>query len=67
MPGLMEMTYPTPSVQQLSRAPNSVGDLIGRIRDDQWSAPRPCTDWTVRNVVNHVARVAFLGRPVRAS
>jgi hypothetical protein len=46
-----EMTYPTRSVQQLSRPLNSVGDLIGRIRDDQWSAPTPCADWTVRNVI----------------
>ena len=37
------MTYPTPSVLQLSRVLNSVGDLIGRIRDDQWSASTPCT------------------------
>lgn len=31
-----------------------VGDLIGRIGDDQWGAPTPCTQWTVRDVVGHL-------------
>jgi len=55
-----EMTYPTPpppSVEQLTRALSAVGDLIARIRDDQWSAPTPCTDWTVHDLVNHLVGV----------
>lgn len=48
------MTPPTPSVEQLTRALGAVGHLIARIRDDQWSAPTPCTDWTVHGVVNHL-------------
>jgi uncharacterized protein (TIGR03086 family) len=31
-----------------------VGDLIGRIGDDQWAAPTPCTEWSVRDVVGHL-------------
>lgn len=31
-----------------------VGDLIGRISDDQWAAPTPCTEWSVRDVVGHL-------------
>jgi uncharacterized protein (TIGR03086 family) len=43
-----------PLVGQLGRAFDAVAGLIGNIRDDQWSAPTPCTDWTVRQVVNHL-------------
>src|SRR6185437_2924717 len=62
-----EMTHPTPpppSVEQLTRALSAVGDLITGIREDQWSAPTPCTDWTVHDLVNHLVGVnlAFAAR-----
>jgi uncharacterized protein (TIGR03086 family) len=44
----------TPLVQQLGRAFDAVAGLIDNIRADQWSASTPCTDWTVRQVVNHL-------------
>lgn len=28
--------------------------LVDGIREDQWSAPTPCTDWDVRALLNHV-------------
>ena len=31
-----------------------MGDLIDRIAVDQWTAPTPCTEWTVRDVVSHL-------------
>jgi uncharacterized protein (TIGR03086 family) len=31
-----------------------VGDLIDRIAASQWTAPTPCTEWSVRDVVNHL-------------
>jgi uncharacterized protein (TIGR03086 family) len=31
-----------------------VGRLVDGVRDDQWSAPTPCTEWTVRDLVNHL-------------
>jgi uncharacterized protein (TIGR03086 family) len=31
-----------------------VGDLIDQIAADQWTAPTPCTEWSVRDVVNHL-------------
>jgi uncharacterized protein (TIGR03086 family) len=48
------MTPRPPSVEQLGRALAAVGHLIAGIRDDQWSAPTPCTDWTVRELVTHL-------------
>lgn len=31
-----------------------MGDLIDRIAADQWTAPTPCTEWNVRDVVSHL-------------
>ena len=28
--------------------------VIGSVRDDQWSAPSPCSEWDVRQVVEHL-------------
>ena len=41
-------------LDQLSRSLCAVGDLIGRIRPEQWTASTPCTEWTVGHVVSHV-------------
>lgn len=27
---------------------------VSNVSDDQWDAPTPCTDWSVRDLVNHV-------------
>jgi len=43
-----------PLAGQLGRAFDAVAGLISNIRADQWSAPTPCADWTVRQVVNHL-------------
>lgn len=43
-----------PSLEDLSCAISAVGDLIDAVRIDQWSAPTPCTEWTVRILVNHL-------------
>ncbi|MFI5877069.1 TIGR03086 family metal-binding protein [Streptomyces sp. NPDC051445] len=44
----------TPSVENLARACEAVGDLIAEIRAAQWKAPTPCTEWNVREVVDHL-------------
>jgi uncharacterized protein (TIGR03086 family) len=38
----------------LARASALTGDLIDGIAADQWTAPTPCTQWSVRDVVNHL-------------
>jgi uncharacterized protein (TIGR03086 family) len=38
----------------LARASAVTGDVIDRIGADQWTAPTPCTEWTVRDVVDHL-------------
>jgi len=43
-----------PLIEQLGRAFDAVAGLISNIQAGQWSAPTPCTDWTVRQVVNHL-------------
>jgi uncharacterized protein (TIGR03086 family) len=43
-----------PLAGQLGRAFDAVAGLISSIRAGQWSAPTPCTDWTVRQMVNHL-------------
>ena len=43
-----------PLAEQLGRAFDAVAGLISNIRADQWSAPTPCTDWTVRQMVDHL-------------
>ncbi|MET9432254.1 MULTISPECIES: TIGR03086 family metal-binding protein [unclassified Streptomyces] len=30
------------------------GARVHAVRDDQWDAPTPCTEWTVRDLVNHL-------------
>jgi uncharacterized protein (TIGR03086 family) len=29
-------------------------DRVRGVRDDQWTAPTPCSDWDVRTLVNHI-------------
>jgi uncharacterized protein (TIGR03086 family) len=28
--------------------------FIGNVRSEQWTSPSPCTEWTIRDVVNHI-------------
>jgi uncharacterized protein (TIGR03083 family) len=41
-------------LDDLARASAVTGDLIDRIAAGQWTAPTPCTEWTVRDLVNHL-------------
>jgi uncharacterized protein (TIGR03086 family) len=35
-------------------AATTFGELVHAVGDDQWSAPTPCADWDVRQLVNHL-------------
>lgn len=37
------------------RCVESWADRLAVVADDQWDLPTPCRDWTVRDLVNHVA------------
>src|SRR4051812_39174776 len=45
---------PHRKVAELARAFDAVGELIARVRSDQWSVSTPCTDWSVAQVVEHL-------------
>ncbi|MBB5157906.1 TIGR03086 family metal-binding protein [Saccharopolyspora phatthalungensis] len=36
------------------RAMSEFDDRVGRIGTEQWDAPTPCTDWSVRDLLNHL-------------
>ncbi|MGY1590779.1 TIGR03086 family metal-binding protein [Geodermatophilus sp. SYSU D00708] len=38
----------------LATALDGTGQLVAAVTPDQWDAPTPCTDWTVRRLVNHL-------------
>jgi uncharacterized protein (TIGR03086 family) len=49
------MTAPTPDARELyDRAARAFGERVHAVRDDQWGAPTPCSDWDVRMLVNHL-------------
>lgn len=41
-------------VSRLGRALDAVGELISRVRSEQWAAPTPCAEWTVQRLVSHL-------------
>ncbi|MEC3980292.1 TIGR03086 family metal-binding protein [Amycolatopsis sp. H20-H5] len=45
------------TAEGLSRALGAVGHLVSGVRDDQWAAPTPCTEWTVWDLTNHLVVV----------
>ncbi len=57
VPASGDATSSAPSdslIAQLRRAFDAVDTLVTNIRPDQWSMPTPCTDWTVRRLVDHL-------------
>lgn len=41
-------------VELHNRTVGNFARLVGEVGPDQWTAPTPCTDWNVRELVNHV-------------
>jgi uncharacterized protein (TIGR03086 family) len=48
------MTDVHPVLTRHAEALALFGDRVHTVRDDQWEAATPCTDWTVRDLVNHL-------------
>jgi len=44
-------------IDDLDRALTNTARLVRGIRDDQWRAPTPCSDWDVAALVNHATWV----------
>ncbi|MFD9908942.1 TIGR03086 family metal-binding protein [Streptomyces sp. NPDC059063] len=42
-------------LEQHGRALDAFTARVHAVRGDQWDAPTPCTDWSVRDLVNHLA------------
>lgn len=42
------------ALDQLSEALESVRPLVAGVRADQWSAPTPCAEWSVHDLLNHL-------------
>ncbi|HSJ43363.1 MAG TPA: TIGR03086 family metal-binding protein [Euzebyales bacterium] len=57
---------PGGAVDRYRRASIRFGELVHLIRDDQWDLPTPCVDWTVRDLVNHVAGENLWTEPLMA-
>lgn len=47
------------AISQLSAAIAATGRLVDSVRPEQWSAPTPCTDWTARDLVDHLVTGNF--------
>jgi uncharacterized protein (TIGR03086 family) len=41
-------------LEQLRTALTATGGLVAAVAPGQWTAPTPCSDWTVRDLVDHV-------------
>lgn len=51
-------------VAPFAEALTEFSSLVRGVRDDQWDAPTPCPDWTVRDLINHMAGGHLLISPM---
>jgi uncharacterized protein (TIGR03086 family) len=51
-------------VDLYTRAVNSFVDTVGAVGDDQWTAPTPCAEWNVRELVNHIVSEQLWSAPL---
>jgi uncharacterized protein (TIGR03086 family) len=52
--GDMAETSPNPMLERHARALELFTDRVCAVRPEQWDAPTPCGDWSVRDLVNHL-------------
>lgn len=43
-------------VDRFTSASGAFGQTLAAVRPDQWDTPTPCTEWDVRQLVNHVTQ-----------
>jgi uncharacterized protein (TIGR03086 family) len=48
----------TDLIDQLDRATRTTGDVVAAVKPDQLDDRTPCTEWTVRDLLNHLVGVA---------
>ena len=41
-------------LEQYAHALKEFGNRVEQVRDDQWDAPTPCAEWSVRDLVGHL-------------
>lgn len=41
-------------IDRYKRSVEIFGDTVHQIGDDQWESPTPCSEWNVRQLVNHI-------------
>lgn len=51
-------------IELYRRAVDEFDRRVSEIGDDQWDDPTPCTDWNVRELVNHIAAEDLWVRPL---
>ena len=44
-------------IDRYEQAADGFTDRLGAVADDQWDNPTPCTDWNVRQLVDHVIEI----------
>jgi len=54
----------SPELQHFVAAQDAFGSLVARIGDGQWGDSTPCTDWTVRELVNHLVNEQMWATPM---
>jgi uncharacterized protein (TIGR03086 family) len=50
--------------QRFAASVRDFGEKVHAVRDDQWAAPTPCTEWDVRALVNHLVNEALWVKPL---
>jgi uncharacterized protein (TIGR03086 family) len=48
------------------RAAETFGTRVHQVKDDQWELPTPCSDWNVRQLVNHLVYENLWTAPLMA-
>lgn len=60
------MNTPIPEVLRHRAALGEFDRVVRQVQPDQWSLPTPCSDWNVRDLVNHVVGEACWTPPILA-